>query len=162
MTRTWGVIMVNPSRAAGLFSPCGRYRYRLERTIGADDGAVNDQTIVKLLGFAARHRADRVIVANKFAFIATDVNELKVAADPVGPDNDKHIEQVLRDADFHLVAWGALGKLPPKLRSRWLRVLTIADRVGCRLHCLTTGNDGHPKHPLMLGYDTPIVPWVAP
>jgi hypothetical protein len=158
----WSVTMVNPSRAKGLFSPCGLYRYRLERNIGEIDPSENDHTIVKLFGFGARHGADRFIVTNKFALISTDINGLKGAADPIGPDNDAHIEQAMRDADFHIVAWGRLSKLPPKLRSRWLRVCTIADRVGCKLHCLTAGQDGHPKHPLTLGYDTPIVEWKRP
>lgn len=160
---TWAVIMVNPSVAKGLFSPCGLYRYRLERDLR--DGYLaseNDHTIAKLFGFGDRHRADRLIVANKFALISTDIDGLKNAADPIGPDNDLHIEQTLRDADFHIVAWGGLNKLPPKLRSRWLRVCAIADRVGCKLYCFGVGKDGHPKHPLMLGYDTRIVEWNRP
>ena len=160
---TWAVIMVNPSKANGLFSPCGLYRYRLERNL--HDGYLaseNDHTIAKLFGFGERHNADRLIVANKCALISTDINGLKNAADPIGPDNDMHIEQAMRDADFHIVAWGRLSKLPPKLRSRWLRICTIADRVGCNLHCFGVGQDGHPKHPLMLGYDTPIVEWNRP
>lgn len=158
----WAVLMVNPSMAEGLFSPCGRYRYRLERIVGFDNGQKNDATIRKVDGFAARHGAQRIIVGNKFAHIATDIKELRTAADPVGPDNDKHLEQIMRDADFHLVAWGPLGKLPPQLRRRWRTVLDIANRVGCKLHCLGTAKDGHPLHPLMQPYSATLAEWKAP
>lgn len=151
-------IMVNPSIAPGLFSPCGKYRYRLERVTG-DKATPADPTVRKVDGFSQRHDWDRFILGNKFAAVATDVKKLREMADPVGPDNDMHLEQILRDADIHFVAWGQLGKLPPRLRSRYLQVLTIARRVGCKLHCLGTAQDGHPRHPLMLAYDTPIEEW---
>lgn len=151
--------MVNPSRAEGLFSPCGLYRYRLERDLASWKDHKNDATIRKVMGFTERAGGDRSIVVNEFAFIATDVNQLKTAADPIGPDNDKHIEQAFRDADFHIVAWGPVAKLPPKLRSRFIRIIRIAEKVGCKLHCLGVANDGHPRHPLMVGYTQPFIEW---
>jgi hypothetical protein len=156
---TWAVIMVNPSTAAGLFSPCGLYRYRLERLVGIDDGQENDPTIRKVLGFAQRGNAENVIVGNKFAFRATDIKALRSASDPIGPENDQHLEQIMRDADFHLVAWGPLAKLPPRLRGRYLRVAAIARQVGCKLHCLGTAQDGHPLHPLMQPYSSELREW---
>jgi hypothetical protein len=60
------------------------------------------------------------------------------------------------------VAWGPLGKLPPPLRTRWRDVVAIADRVGCRLMCWGTAQDGQPRHPLMLAYSTPLIEWRRP
>ncbi|WP_244742055.1 DUF1643 domain-containing protein [Mesorhizobium sp. L-8-10] len=134
-------IMVNPSKASA---------------------EIDDHTIRKWHGFSDRHSFSKVIIGNKFAYCATDIIELRHVEDAVGPDNDRHLEQIMRDADFHIVAWGRLSKLPKHLRNRWRTVVDIADRVGCRLHCFGTGIDGHPLHPLTLAYDTPIVPWEPP
>lgn len=139
--RTAAVLMVNPSKA------------------GAD---LNDPTIGKVLGFAERHSINRIIVGNEFAFCSTDIKGLRAAKDPIGPDNDNHLEQIMRDADIHIVAWGARAKLPETLRKRWIDVVRIADRVGCKLYCIGVNADGHPKHPLMTGYDVPMTEWVAP
>lgn len=163
-------------KRSAVFSPCGTYRLRLERDLGVPGltalglmvnpskaGAeVDDHTIRKWYGFAPRHDIGRFIIANKFAHVATDVKELRFCVDAVGPDNDKHIEQAMRDADVHIVAWGPLAKLPPNLRTRWREVVAIADRVGCKLMCFGTAQDGHPRHPLMLAYNTPLVPWIRP
>jgi hypothetical protein len=126
------------------------------------DGEIDDHTITKLIGFSQRFRFGRFIVWNKFAFRATDIKELRTARDPIGPANDGYIEQILEQSDVHIVAWGSLGKLPPNLRSRWRQVAAIADRVGCQLMCLGTAADGHPLHPLTLGYDRALIPWSRP
>lgn len=156
--------------------PVPVYRYRLERELQAEgrtiavvmvnpstaDAVEDDHTIRKVAGFAQRFAGRRIIVGNKFAYRATDVRALRDAADPVGPENDRHIEQILRDADLHIVAWGPMAKLPKPLRERWRAVAAIADRVGCRLHCLGTAADGHPRHPLMLAYASLLTPWRGP
>lgn len=158
---------------SAIISDCGTYRYRLERGYGPTlsiimvnpstaDATADDPTIRKVLGFAERLGYSRIIVGNKFAFRATDITALRTAADPIGPDNDRHIEQILRDGDLHVVAWGALSKLPGVLQARWKDIVRIADRVGVELHCIGTNADKHPKHPLMTGYATPLTPWQAP
>jgi hypothetical protein len=161
---------------SAVLSDCGTWRYRLERDLGRDgptvmiagvnpstaDAQIDDQTIRKDMGFGARLGWGRLIKANKFAFRATDVRELRSAADPVGPENDTHLEQIMRDADLHIVAWGPLSKLPDRLRTRWRKVTAIAERVGCPLYCFGTAKDGHPRHTLMLAYETALVPWELP
>lgn len=166
--------MLTPGSA--IISPCGLYRVRLERDLGRAGPAVailgvnpstadaekNDATIRKDMGFGARHGWGRLIKGNKFAFRATDVKALRAAADPVGPDNDQHLEQIMRDADLIIAAWGPLSKLPDRLRTRWRRVVAIADAVGKPLHCFGTAQDGQPRHTLMLSYDTPLTEWSHP
>lgn len=122
----------------------------------------NDQTIRKDIGFARIHGWSRIIKINKFAHVATDVTELRDAADPVGPDNDHYIEEALREADVFLPCWGPLAKLPKRLRNRWLDIVAIAERVGTPMYCLGTAQDGQPRHTLMLAYATPLVPWAPP
>lgn len=163
--------------SSAILSPCGLYRLRLERPLSNPSGPVislgmvnpstadataDDHTIRKCIGFGNRLGGSRLIVWNKFAFRATDIRGLRTAFDPIGPDNDAHIEAALRDSDLHLVAWGPLTKLPPLLRGRWRDVVEIARRVGCQLHALATAQCGHPKHPLMLSYDCRPSRWTVP
>ncbi len=161
---------------AAIISKCQRYRYRLERNLGTGgkiaaiimvnpstaDAQVDDHSIRKWTGFAGRLGIGRFIVGNKFAYRATDIRELDTCADPIGPDNDRYLAEIMKDADLHIVAWGRLSKLPPRLHSRWREVVRIADQMSCKLFCLGTALDGHPLHPLRLGYDVPLVGWRAP
>jgi hypothetical protein len=126
------------------------------------DAATDDASIRKCIGFATRLGIARFIVGNKFAYRATDIQNLQRCADPVGPENDRFLDEIIREADLHIVAWGRLNKLPSRLRFRWREVVKISQRVSCRLYCLGTTNDGQPRHPLMVGYDTSVMEWIAP
>lgn len=160
---------------AAIISDCGKYRYRLERgnpikpaiafimvNPSTADAEMDDPTIRKVKGFAERAGYDHLIVGNLFAYRATDIKELRDAADPIGPDNDSHLDLILRDAVLHVVAWGASAKLPETLRKRWTEVVRLADAAGAELYCFGTCDDKHPKHPLMTSYGVPIAKWQAP
>jgi hypothetical protein len=160
---------------SAIISDCGKYRYRLERgnplkpavafimvNPSTADAETDDPTIRKVRGFAERAGYDHFIVGNLFAYRATDITALRATADPTGPDNDDHLDLIMRDAALHIVAWGALAKLPDKLRKRWVDVVRLADRAGCQLHCIGNNDDKHPRHPLMTSYDTPITEWAVP
>lgn len=161
---------------AAVISPCGLYRYRLERHGLSGAGAVawimvnpstadaarDDATIRKVVGFTERLGGGWAIVGNKFAYRATDVRELRPAPDPRGPENDAHLERIMQEAPLVIAAWGPLAKLPAHLRRRWRTVCAIADRAGAKLMCFGTAQDGQPRHPLMLAYDTPLVEWRRP
>lgn len=160
-------------KRSAIISACGLYRPRLDRDLGYDgptalimgvnpstaDGESDDQTIRKDYGFSRHFGWGRFIKANKFALRAKDVRALRTAIDPIGPMNDAYIEQAMREADVHVVAWGPLAKLPRHLRGRWKRVVSIAREVGCPLFCLGMAQDGQPLHPLMLSYDRPLIRW---
>jgi hypothetical protein len=163
-------------KGQAIISDCGKYRYRLERHKLSGAGAVawimvnpstadasaDDATIRKVIGFSERLGAGWAIVGNKFAYRATDVRELRSVADPKGPENDAHLAQIIRAAPLVIVAWGPLVKLPKELRRRWRTICKLADEAGVKLMCLGTAQDGHPRHPLMLAYDTPLVEWKRP
>ena len=164
---------IEKARGSAVLSRCGLFRYRLERLVSDDgpvaaiigvnpstaDAFVNDQTIRKDMGFAARLGWSRIIKGNLFAFRATDVRALRDAKDPIGPENDAHLSQIMRDADVIVAAWGPKAKLPPALRNRYRRILTIADSIGKPLMCWGCSQDGSPRHPLMLAYSTPLELW---
>lgn len=161
---------------SAIISDCGLYRVRLDRDLGQPgpvvaiggvnpsvaDAVVNDATIRKDIGFGRRLGWGRIIKFNKFAFRSTDVKGLRTARDPVGPDNDRHIEEIMREADLVIAAWGPLAKLPAALRGRWKEVVRIADRASKTLHCFGVADDGQPRHTLMLSYDTPLIEWQVP
>lgn len=169
---------------SAVISSCSQYRYRLERSLGrvgptmafimvnpsTADATDDDPTIRKCMGFARKHGCGEIVVGNLFAFRATDVNALRRCADPVGPDNDRHLREIMYAADDVVVAWGARDKLPEILRGRWKDVVRIADsraegtgeRLVTPIRCLGVCADGHPRHPLMVGYDTPLIDWQVP
>jgi hypothetical protein len=149
------------------------YRYRLERDVkpsgfsvsiimvnpSTADAINNDPTIKKLIGFGERLGWQKFIVANLFAFRATDVNELKSASDPIGPLNDGHLLSAMLETDLTIVAWGQLAKLPPQLRNRWHIIQKLASAIDRKLYCFGTCNDGHPFHPVMIAYASILRTW---
>lgn len=163
---------------SAVISDCGLYRYRLERHALEGGGAgcvawimvnpstadahADDATIRKVMGFSARLGFGWLIVGNVFAYRATDVKRLQSVAAPHGPDNDDHLRAIMSEANKVIVAWGPVAKLPKLLRRRYERVVRIAADLGIPLYCLGTANDGHPRHPLMLAYETSLVEWRPP
>jgi len=43
-----------------------------------------------------------------------------------------------------------------------MKVAEIAARAKAPLTSFGVAKDGHPRHPLMLAYDTPLTPWRPP
>jgi hypothetical protein len=157
------------------FSDCGRYRYRLEREVGASGptiafvlhnpstaGAENDDaTSRRGIGFARSWRASRLIFVNPWAGIATNPKHLWTMADPIGAENDAHIVQAVREVresgGFVVLAWGVVR--PPRARKeattlRLIQVQALVRAHGCDAFCLGTNKDGSPKHPLYVRADT--------
>lgn len=160
---------------SAIISDCGLYRYRLERHGLSGAGAVawimvnpstadateDDATIRKVVGFSERLGSGWAIVGNLFAYRATDIHELRRLQywEAVGPENRDHLIEIMLAAPVVIAAWGPLAKLPASLRKRAGAVADIASKVGVRLMCLGTAQDGQPRHPLMLAYDTPLIEW---
>lgn len=158
---------------SAIISPCGKYRYRLEREVGIDgqtfayfginpstaDATLDDATVRKWIGFTKVNGGRRLIVGNVFSFRATDVSQLEKACDPYGPDNHFHLEGIIAEADVLIPCWGSRTKLPPKLRHSLDNLAATLRGLGkpCKVFGLT--GSGDPKHPLMLGYDTPLIDW---
>ncbi len=157
------------------FSPCRRYRYRLERRLGAGpcatvimanpsaaDAIRDDPTIRRVVGFGLREGWGRILVVNLFGLIASRVDALARADDPLGPDNAGHLGDALAEADLCVAAWGTAAKLPLVLREEWRRAQRLAVASGKQLHCWGITRDGHPRHPLYLPRDCGLRPWNPP
>jgi hypothetical protein len=161
-----------------VISDCGLFRYRLDRDVrpmlggpvvaligvnpSTADATVNDATIRKDLGFGERLGWARIIKANKFAYRATDVRNLRHASDPIGPLNKHYLRQIFAEADLLVPCWGPLAKLPTPLRGQWRHTLMLMQESGKSIACFGTANDGQPFHTLMLSYNTPLAPWCPP
>lgn len=159
-------------RGAAVFSPCGAYRYRLERTVtpqlervvafimlnpSTATEHVDDPTIRRCIGFARSWDAGRLVIGNLFALRATDPRVMKAHAEPVGPDNDQHLLAVAREAHLVVCAWGNHGAH----RGRAREVVELLRGAGAELHSLRITKAGQPEHPLYQAADTPPTRWAA-
>lgn len=165
----------SPEVAAGaIFDPSRRYRYRLWRTIdpfaverriclfamlnpSTADEYVLDPTVRRCVSFAKDWGVfSRVDVVNIFAFRATDPRALLNEPDPVGVDNDRHIEQAAIEAELIICAWGVYGTLHGRAR-HVLAALANNPALRPKLHALGETASGQPKHPLYVRADTPLI-----
>ncbi len=88
-----------------------------------------------------------MLILNLYAFRTPYPKMLKTALDPVGPENDRALAEA---AGTVVAGWGsnadptrvvqAMALLPP------LRALGVT-------------KDGHPRHPLYVGAETPLIEW---
>jgi hypothetical protein len=141
------------------FSPCRTWRYSLSRmwTPGAPlamfvglnpsaaDEIQDDPTARKCMRFAESYGYGGIILANLFAYWATDPRKLKVARNPVGPDNDHWLTRLADEARIIIAAWGACGSFMG-------RDCVVMDLLG-EVHCLGFTKEGRPRHPLYLKSD---------
>lgn len=148
LTRTWGdgptatFIMLNPSTA---------------------DGTKDDPTVRRCLGFARSLGCTRLVVANLFAWRATDPDDLaaayKAGRDIVGgPDADQAITTAVDGARIVIGAWGA-G--PAAVQSAMAARISDVRALTGSLYCLGTTRSGQPRHPLYLPASSALVPWPA-
>lgn len=157
---------------SAIISPCGKYRYRLDRQVGMDgpvyaffginpstaDASVDDATVRKWVGFCKRWGASRFIVGNVFAYRSTDVKALATVDDAFGDDIGDHTTDIINEADILVPCWGNTSKVPPKLQFAFDVLMDALASSGKPVLSFGLTKSGDPKHPLMLGYDTPLIP----
>ena len=114
------------------------------------DVHADDPTVARCQTFARRWGFGSLFVVNTFAYRATDQKQLLAAADPVGPENDKHILATAQLSNIIVLAYGQPHR---RLRQRGVDVSTMLKRRGHRLHALKLNADGTPRHPLYLSGD---------
>jgi hypothetical protein len=119
------------------------------------DAEKNDRTIRRCIGFAAAWGFRHLSVFNAYAFISPYPKDLWKVPDPVGPDNDAHILDIVRDADMVIAAWGMNIQ-----RERETAVRALLAGAGVKLHHLGLTKDGYPNHPLYLPKTTTPTEWV--
>ena len=148
--------------STAVYSDCEAYRYLLTRiwdpagrkalfimlNPSTATEVQNDPTVercerrARALGFGAFR------VTNIFAFRATDPKVMRAAPDPVGPANDAAIRDSVPWADRIICAWGTHGAH----LNRGPAVEHLLRGTEAPLYHLGLSKDGHPKHPLYIGY----------
>lgn len=156
---------------SAIISECGKYRYVLKREIpqvirwvkpclfimlnpSTADAERDDPTIRRCVSFAKREGCTSLTVVNLFARRSTYPEFLDSDPDPVGPENDRYIDEELKAHSFgiKIAAWGAR----PIARDRG----DLLALLGGRLHCLGVTKSGAPKHPLYLKNDAPLMEYI--
>lgn len=148
-----------PAPRRATFSPCRRYRYRLEQGWGSGgrvlfvllnpstaDELNDDPTVRRCWTFAADWGYGRGEVCNLFAWRDTDPRGMLAAEDPVGPENDFHLLEAADQASLIVCGWGAYGAH----RGRAAEVTALLRGAGHTLYALGFTRDGQPRHPLYL------------
>ena len=74
----------------------------------ADELAL-DPTLEVVRRYSKKWQLSEIVMLNLFAFRATDPREMKKVADPVGPDNDKHLLAETQAAQRVIACWGDHG-----------------------------------------------------
>lgn len=163
--------MESTLESSAIISPCKLYRYALRRHWNPDAGALgivmlnpstadgkeDDPTIRRCIGFAKENDFGGIIVGNLFAYRSTDPKQLDEVDDPVGPDNDRTLQNLARVCPHVLLAWGARGS---KHNVRVDEVLRLFEEVETYTLGLTTS--GQPKHPLYVASGTDFLDFGEP
>jgi hypothetical protein len=152
----------NSMKGWAKFSDCEQYRYTLGRrwaqggnrvcfcllNPSTADAKVLDPTLTRCHRYALSWGFSAMDVVNIFALRSTDPKGLKQVDDPIGPDNDRHISRLAKQADLVIVGWGTHAAL----LDRGTQVHKLLEQV-CTPHCLAITKHGFPKHPLYLRAD---------
>lgn len=158
--------------AGAIISDCGTYRYLLWRqwdpgayscafimlNPSTADASQDDPTIRRCIGFAKGWGYGGVHVVNLFAYRATSPDDMKRAADPVGPENEWWVKHLVGGVGGPVIAaWGAHGthmRQDTKM-AEWAR------DVGVELQALALTASGQPRHPLYLPKNAQLMPYAA-
>jgi|SRR5450755_203750 len=132
--------MLNPS-VAGSISPNGQVR--------------SDNTVTRMYRRAQRKGYGRLYVLNLFALVSTDPKALYDSADPVGPDNDRYIDQILSKNPAIVVAWGRHGRFLERDSACHKQI--YAHHI--TPHCLGLTEEDFPFHPSRRAYSIPFQPY---
>ena len=142
------------------FSRCRNYRYDLFRRWEPErpyamflmlnpstaDETVNDRTVTRCLLYAIKWGYGGLHVCNLFAWRATDPDVMMAAADPVGPENDRSILEIAKQAGIVVCGWGNRGYH----LNRSQEVLDLLGVRGIAAYALHVTAQNEPGHPLYL------------
>lgn len=158
------------TKSMAVYSACENYRYALERCWRSDPARWmimimlnpstathidNDPTVERCERRARDWGYDGILVLNLFAYRATDPKKMKKQEHPEGPLNNWTITEALERAaafpDNHLVlcGWGVHGAH----KGRADLILSLMRGYGVTPLALGWTRNGHPQHPLYIGYD---------
>ena len=173
--------------SSAIISPDDRYRYLLERTWGntlweggwgpirrvlwcllnpsTADATVDDATVRRCVRFSRDWGYGGLAIVNLYAYRATNPKTLTGDYDNFGPENDHHIATAALHSHRVVLAWGASPVPDLAIRAQQVIEIILEARRGVsttnELYCLGLTAGGHPRHPLYLAADTPLVPYLC-
>lgn len=138
------------------FSECRTFRYTLERIwdsagpsvlfVGSNPSKANeesdDPTIRRCINFAKDWGFGGLCIVNLFAFCSHDPGKLLKAKDPIGPKNDKVLNEYISKSEKIILVWGNHGDF----LKRNEKILKLIKNPSC----LKINKNGAPAHPLYL------------
>jgi len=152
-------------RKTARFSKDRKHRYALWRTWNEDkptvlfiglnpstaDETEDDPTIRRCINYAKDWGYGGMVMANLFAFRATDPKNMKASEDPVGKYNDTMIRTLASESKMVVACWGGHGAYLG--RGHEVRLLISEKDV----KCFGVTKNKSPKHPLYLKKDAELV-----
>jgi hypothetical protein len=121
------------------------------------DADTDDPTIGRCTAFTRAWGHPGFAVYNLYALRATNPNRLWTHTDPVGPDNDQHL-QAVAGAPLVVCAWGNHGARD----NRGTQVAATLTALGATLSCLKVTASGQPWHPLYTPATLTPMPYQPP
>jgi hypothetical protein len=133
------------------------------------DSSIDDASIRKMVGFSKRWGYGRLVVLNLFAIRSRDPKAVgRMGLDAIGPMNDVWINESVKECQEVICAWGC-GEHFRVSKHSGLKNLDFrptdllrnlrASHPKLPFMCLGYREDGHPRHPLMLSYETQRIPF---
>jgi hypothetical protein len=165
-TRPW----TRPTyQRTAVLSPCGLYRYTLERWWNAErpgnlvviglnpstaDALQDDPTIRRCVDFADQMGFGGLVMLNAYGYRATDPKALADVADFTGHENDRYLAATLAGVPWAVCAWS-----DHVAAVRRDEILSIFREVDCKPRVFGLTKNGAPRHPLYLPRTARPVPW---
>lgn len=153
-----------------IFDETGCYRYWLGRrwqdvgdTVAfimlnpsTADAMQDDPTLRACIQFAQRWEYAGLSVVNLFGYRTPHPNVLKMAADPVGLENDEYLMRAVDEAEKVVLGWGNFGGWLERDRT----VLDLIKLHANKVYCLQRNQSGQPRHPLYIRRTVSLQPFV--
>jgi hypothetical protein len=146
-------------KAGAIFSSDKKYRYKLWRIWDSKkpkcsfimlnpskaDAFILDPTVRRCIDFAKQWGYGSLTVGNIFALKSTNPKELYKSEDPIGPENDAALSDIVENSDLTITAWGDHG-LYDKRGEKVLKMLLPEHWE--KMAYLGFTNHNEPIHPL--------------
>ena len=149
-------------------------RFRLDRTVATGgptyaffginpstaDEDVDDATVRKWIGFTKVLGGRGFIVGNVFPYRTKDVKKLVDTPEEATSLNHAYLRVIAHEADILIPCWGNTTKVSKTLEDSFYDVVNVLQSTGKPMWTFGYTKSGDPLHPLMLGYDTALQPWI--
>lgn len=131
------------------------------------DETEDDPTIRRCIGFAKREGCGRLLMLNLWSYRATDPRDLRRVSDherapAVNRENVRLAigREMERRGAIVVCAWGTHGEFKQEAEALRKVLSSPLNFTECpKLMCLGMTAAGHPRHPLYLRSDAPLIAW---